>query len=577
MKFGKVLKCGLVALSSITLLSACGSSSNQQSSVDRSQELTLDVYDDLANYMGVQEGWFAKQVKDKFNIKLNIIAPNVAGNGDALYQTRTAAGNLGDIVITNSGQRYQELVEAGLLYDATDLYKDMKNVNQYDTAVQHLNKDGKIYGFPTEVSSLKPTEPSEALDLTFGSYLRWDLYQKAGYPKVNTLEDLLPVLETMQKENPTTQSGKKVYAFSLFADWDGNMMNAGKQLAALYGYDELGFTLVKADGSDVQSVLDSKSEYIRALKFYFKANQMGLVDPESTTQNWDTLFSKYQDGQVLFSWWPWLGKSAYNTSDHLNAGMGFMEVPIADQKIFSKGNNAYGGENFIGIGSNVKDPKRVAEFIDWLYSPEGIRSNSSSNQGSAGIKGLTWDLNKDNKPELTDFGKKAFLSNEGVDVPSEYGKGSYKDGVSALNVNTVSPLNIDPETQSPYFFNLWESYQAENDVNPVSTDWKDHMDQATSTIDYLEKHNQILVAPGSGYIAPKDDSEIDTIRNQIKSTIKEYSWKMVFAKDEAEFNNLLKEMQDTANGLGYDKVLSVDKKNAEDQIKAREAVLKDFK
>ncbi|WP_162012678.1 extracellular solute-binding protein [Streptococcus sp. S784/96/1] len=575
MKLGKLFKYGIIATSSLIMLAACGND-KKESTIDRSETLTVDVYDDLANYMGVQEGWFAKQVKDKFNIELNMIAPNVAGNGDALYQTRTAAGDLGDLIITNSGQRYQELVEAGLLYDATDLYKDMENVKQYDAAVEKLNADGKIYGFPTEVSDFKPTTPSESLDLTFGSYMRWDLYGQVGYPEIGTLEDLLPVIAEMQKANPKTDSGKNVYGFSLFADWDGNMMGAGKQLAALYGYDELGFVLSKADGTDNQSILADNSYYVRALKFYFEANQMGLVDPESTTQNWDTLYSKFQDGQVLFSWWPWLGKSAYNNLDNLNAGKGFMEVPIKDQKIFSYGANVYGGTNFIGIGSNAEDPERLAEFVDWLYSPEGIRSNSSSMQGSAGIKGLTWDINSDGKPELTEFGHKVFLSSEGGEVPKEYGNGQYIDGISTLNINTVAPINIDPETKAPYYFNLWDTFQEETNVNLVTTDWKEHMGGASSTIEYLEKENQILVAPGSGYTTPKDDSEIEALRNQIKSTIKEYSWKMVFAKDKAEFDTLLKEMQDTANGLGYEKVLEVDYKNAKDQTAAREAVVKEF-
>lgn len=110
------------------------------------------------------------------------------------------------------------------------------------------------------------------------------------------------------------------------------MMNAGKQLVTYYGYDESGFVLAKADGSDYQSILDSDSEYIRALKFYFQANQMGLVDPESTTQNYDTLFAKFQEGQVLFSWWPWLGQAAFNTTTNLTEGKGFMLAPIQDQK-----------------------------------------------------------------------------------------------------------------------------------------------------------------------------------------------------------------------------------------------------
>ena len=32
--------------------------------------LTVDVFDSQANYQGIQSGWFAKIVKDKFNICL---------------------------------------------------------------------------------------------------------------------------------------------------------------------------------------------------------------------------------------------------------------------------------------------------------------------------------------------------------------------------------------------------------------------------------------------------------------------------------------------------------------------------
>ena len=36
--------------------------------------MTVEVFDQLANYQGEQKGWFAKVIKDKFNIKLNIVA-----------------------------------------------------------------------------------------------------------------------------------------------------------------------------------------------------------------------------------------------------------------------------------------------------------------------------------------------------------------------------------------------------------------------------------------------------------------------------------------------------------------------
>lgn len=577
-KVNRIMGKSVLAIALLTGLVACGDGTDKPKESTKAADgtyeetITIDVYDGLANYMGIQEGWFAKLVKDKFNMELNIIAPNVAGNGDTLYQTRTAAGDLGDLIIVDNGQQYNELVEAGLLLDASEYYKNMPNVSRFNEAVEHMNQEsGGIYGFPTSVSSLSATTPSEGLDPTFGAYMRWDLYGNQGYPEVNTLEDLLPVVKKMQEDNPTTESGKKVYGFSLFSDWDGNMMNAAKQLVTYYGYDELGFVLAKADGSEYQSILDSDSEYIRALKFYYEANQQGLVDPESTTQNYDTLFAKFQDGQVLFSWWPWLGQAAYNTQTNLDAGKGFMMVPIQDQTIFSYGSEVYGGKQFIGIGSKAEDPERISQFIDWLYSPEGVLANSSQTSGSSGPEGLTWEM-VDGEPVLTDFGKQALLDGNG-DVPEEYGGGTYKDGVSALNVNTILPIDINPETGVSYSYTMWESYQKDN-TNPVISDWSEQMGGATTTIQYLEDNDQLSVAPGASYVAPEDSSEISTLRNQVKSTIVEYSWKMVFAKDNNEFDKLLKEMQETADGLGYQTVLEFDMTNAKDQNEKRMEVSK---
>ena len=90
----------------------------------------------------------------------------------------------------------------------------------------------------------------------------------------------------------------------------------------------------------------------------------------------------------------------------------------------------------------------MADFIDWLYSTEGIRLNGQTG-GAAGIEGLTYEINSDGKPELTDFGKEA-LPNNSVEVPEEYGGGNWKDGISALNFKTVNLQDIDPDTGEAY-------------------------------------------------------------------------------------------------------------------------------
>lgn len=573
----RVISAFLCTVMAVSLLTGCGSdekkSADNKGSKDGNYEefITVDVYDEFANYQGVQSGWFAKIVKDKFNMELNIIAPNVAGGGQTLYQTRSAAGELGDLVLVNtSNGKLNDLVSSGLIMDCTDLMDGKDIVENYGEAIDVTNEglpEEGMFAFPNSVSTDAATESSEGLEPTFGPYIRWDYYKELGYPKMENLDAFLDVLEDMQKLAREKEGSDDIYAISLFKDWDDNMMNNAKQPACMYGYDEVGFVLSKADGTEEQSILDDDSIYIDVLDFFYEANQRGLVDPDSTTQNYDTWSAKYTDGKVLYCPWPWVGQN-YNTAENKAAGKGFMLAPVEDMQIFSYGSCPEGNSTqVIAIGSNAEDPQRMADFIDWLYSPEGIELNGQAN-GAAGIKGLTWDVNEDGKPELTEFGKEALPMND-VAVDEEYGGGNWKDGVSALNFKTVNLEDIDPNTGAPYNYQEWET-TLENNKTALDEDWSAHMG-ADTTMEYLENHNMLLVAPGSSYSVPEADSNITTVRGQCKSAIVDGSWKMIFAKDDAEFNSLKKDMQKTAKGLGYDDVLKVDMKNAADQTAARKA------
>lgn len=551
-----------------------GSESTGAKTYDK--EIKIDVFDTQANYQGVQSGWFAKIVKDKFNMELNIIAPNVAGGGDNLFNTRSAAGNLGDIVMIGSENgRLENTAKAGLLLDLTDKIANYKNLSAYPKAIEtvkSLVSDGKVWAIPSQVSQQSATTPSEANEPTYGPYIRWDYYTAIGSPEINTMDDMLNVLKTMQEKFPKSDSGKKTYGFSLFKDWDGNMMCTAKNmLADIYGYDENGFQLLSADAHSTQSIIDEDSYYIKALKYLYKANQMGLVDPDSTTQNYDTMFAKYQDGQILYSMWPWLGQAAYNTTEHKAAGKGFMIAPVKDIKIYSGGCSQSGVAKYvIAVGSKAQDPDRMLDFIDWLYSPEGIEMSCAQTSGSCGPKGLTWEM-KDGQPVLTDFGKQA-LSGATVNVPAEWGTGTWKDGISQLNYQAVTATDTDPNINAPYNYTMWESYIADN-TTPLDTAWQKAMG-ATTTMEYLKKNNMLNVAPGNNYIPEAAGTDIDTMRNQCKAIIIQDSWKMVFAKNEAEFNSLLKSMQTTVKGLNYDKVLAFDQTISDKYKDARDEAAK---
>lgn len=538
--------------------------------------ITVDVYDEFANYQGIQSGWFAKEVKDRFNMELNIIAPNVAGGGDTLYQSRAATGNLGDLILINTANgKLAELADAGLLLDCTELMKDKDVMKNYGDAVMKTNelaeKEG-IFGFPNSLSTQSPTVSSEGMDPTFGPFIRWDLYKELGYPEMGGLDDFLDVLEKMQALAREKEKSGDIYAISLFKAWDDNMMNNAKQIACMYGYDELGFVLSKADGSDFQNIIDEDSFYIKALRFFNEANERGLVDPDSASQSYDAWTAKYRDGKALYSPWPWVGKSLFNTAENESLGKGFRMAPVRDMQIFSFGCWPEGDSTkIIAIGSGASDPERLADFIDWLYSPEGFELNGQAN-GAAGPKGLTWEVGEDGSPVLTDFGWKA-LPNNAAEVPEEYGGGKWSAGVSGLNFRTINQKETDPNTGAPYDYLCWES-TIEANRTTLDEDWKRKMGTDTA-MEYLEKNHMLLVAPGANYSTPAESANITTVREQCKSAVIRSSWKMIFVPS-SEFDTLLKEMQDTLKGLGYDDVYAVDLKNAEDQTAARKSAVENY-
>lgn len=554
---------------SMSLLAGCTTKNGNSASGKNSKYskfLTVDVFDSYANFQGIQSGWFAKIVKKKFNMELNIIKGT-----SSIFQTRSAAGNVGDIILTTAqGGRLQDLVTSGLILDLTKYMSNEKNLNNYKDAMSYtsksLVKESGMWCVPSEVSKRKATTPMSAIDPNCAAYLRWDLYKQIGYPEIGTLEDLLPVLQKMQAICPQSDSGKKTYAFSLFKDWDGDVMGNAGALFTMYGYGEIGFVLEKADdsGSPID-ILASNSPYLRALRFLNKANRMGLIDPESTTQNYDTLGSKYKDGQVLYSIFPFIGATAYNTSKHTSEGKGFMPVEIKDQKIrhwgcYSKGNT----EIVAMVGSKTEDPQRMVDFIDWLYSPEGI------SDATCGPEGVIWEM-KNGKPTLTELGKKCYLSGDGT-MPAEYGGGSWKDGSLQLSYKIVSAGEVNPNTGFTYDPVYWDSYTALT-TNDVIKDWQKKMN-AKNPVDFLEKHNELLTSPGCSFSPSADSTNISTLRSQCRSAVVEYSWKAVFSNSEAQCEQYISKMISTVKGLGYSDIVAADMKSTMEQKAARAKVSK---
>ncbi len=585
MEIKKKLVSAIAATAAAAMLfsvSACGgSSSSSDDTKDDGSFMKVDVFSSTANYQGTQKGWFAKIVKDKFNMELNIIAPNVAGGGDTLFDTRSTAGNLGDLVIVGMGNgRLQKLVKSNLITDMTPYYNSMTNVKRYQAGVDYVTKQaGKdgVWGVPGGVSDSSPTESADGIEPTAAPYIRWDYYSKIGYPEIKNLDDFVNVLKQMQDKAREETGKNDIYAVSLFKDWDGDLMQNAQAASQWLGYSQQNSVLVPADNDESKITPASQvgSAYDQMIEFFNKCDQAGLVDPESTTQNWDTLSTKVQNGKVLMSIWSWLGKPRMNSSENAEKGVGFMLAPLQSMNVYTPGFQPEGdGSSFIAIGSKAKNKARLAKFIDWLYSPEGIYASAANSGGAACPEKMCWTTNKDGQPELNEFGEKAMFNSDGLQVPAEYGGGSYNDGISALNFKTVNANSIDPNTKAAFNPQLWQT-QLDKQTK-LSKDWSEHMDGAKTDIEYLQKAGKLAVAPGATYTPPEEDSQISTLRSSVKTEVVNASWQAVVAKSTSECQSIFKNMGKQIDDLGYQQVLKVDEQNAKDLIKARQEIVKEY-
>lgn len=512
---------------------SAGTEVSQQKADENSEQelLKVDFFASLSNYQGTQEGWYGKMLKEKFNIEFNIISPNVSGGGDTLYQTRTAAGNLGDLICI-SRDKLADCVKAGLIKDITAYVKDADELKQYDAGIKNLSAylgdESKIYGIPTKMSIDEPLTPAlDGLNPNIGCFIRWDYYEEIGAPEVHNLDEMLDVLKQIQELHPESDSGKKTYGISLFKDWDGSTLKCVAEVVSMYGWQGAGSEgigtsnyFVSTDGTQKELVTQDDGTYYNILKFYNKANQMGLLDPDSTSQNWDTLSSKMKDGQILWSWNAWNSADTYNSEERKEQGIGYAYLPVTDQKLLAGGYSVYGNDGYaFAIGSGVSDEncKRLVEFLNWYASPE------SREYLDAGIKGLCW-TDENQEPCLTDYGKTATIENS--PVPEEYGGGNYYDGGCQFNNSRINANIVNPNYNVPYIPSVWPTTIADNRTK-LDENWSAVVGYDNPSAFFEENPDKIAVFPGTNWIPSTPSTDIQTAQAQINTLVTSTSWKMI--------------------------------------------------
>ena len=516
------------------------------------EPITLTMFSQLANYAGEQGGWFAKELKDRFNVTLKYVSTNVDPNA---LTAGISAGELGDIVcIGDLGEDFSAMLKADLLLDWSELdLTPYTNITTYlPDAMKKISDlaasqgyDGK-YGF-TYAVAMEDGAWAELTDPTYAIQIRFDAWEKAGKPALKTLEDLPAFLKALQDAVPANESGEKVYAYGGFPDWEDCVMKFTWDLMTYYGYQEYDFMGVNYATREVVNPLEEGSLYYRALKVNNQLYREGLFDPESISQNFDAYSQKLSNGRYLMAMWGWIIGN-YNSAEKAANKDGFTTFMFEDSAPAMQTISTSGSDRMWALGANTEYADRCLEIIDWLCSEEGIIIQNY------GPKGLTWDYGEDGVPYMTEFGWQCQEDRENTQMPAEYGGGTFQDGESKINHETIKLEQMIPGKTYSFSYKGWPCY-AEHYATALSEAWSsEYADGATSGVDLYRKTGKVsVVSPAAiAYTKAAPTDDYTQKRAQFAPVLKDGSWKCVYSETEEEFENNWKAMVETCKSYGYD-------------------------
>jgi len=504
--------------------------------------VTLQVFSMQSNASGLQDNsYWAEILRRDLGIQIELM-PAGDQAGDKL-NSYMANNQLPDIVVFKDDYKLiTNAIEAGLLVNLDEHQDKLPNV--YANALNGIeyfrdnvsNKTGAAYAVPNSIT----TQSSTSGITNSGPYLRWDLYKQLGYPVINELEDYLPVLQQMLALEPTNPDGQKNYGISIWSDWDGKFCYPARVVEEFYGVSPEGFGFQERNfvENTFTSIFDDASYYKRALKFYFSANQMGILDPDSLTHGWGDFWDKTSAGRVMFSFWSW-GFGTYATAEKDSQGIGFKPVYFTAEKQYNEDGPKYiGSKNAFAIGKDTKNLDKALAFIDYMYSYDGLWNLA------LGDKGVFWDLDESGAPYRTELGWKM------KDEVLEFENG----GLVGDGLNTINAYGMPWFVKHPvYGYRMDEIDWQKADFAPADStlvvEWREKMG-ANDDLDYLTQHD-LLVQPPFAPMPPVTD-EVEQIMSRVGDMVKTESWKMIFAKDEAEFESLFDAMGEKAQGMGVE-------------------------
>ncbi|WP_028549699.1 extracellular solute-binding protein [Paenibacillus sp. UNC451MF] len=326
----------------------------------------------------IQNPVLLQEMLKRKNVQLQLQS-TPQSNYDDKKKTLIATNTIPDVLLVKQDD-ISNFSDTGIFLDLTPYLDKMPNFKKVAQDFPEINKnkiDGKLFGFPL-------TQKYAASQSGQVPVIRVDLLKKLNLSTPTTYEELYSVFKKLKEAYPDT------YPFT------------SRAANGLTGTENLINPIAFGFGSGYTNTTGAKVYYDPALKQYkfgpfapefkeaigylHKLYKEKLLDPDyatATSQIWQEKLSS--------------GKSLYY-QDNTGFGANFNAVlkkrePEASFDMLpilaggSKGTKRvqlyqldHLQESYV-ISAKTKDPERVIQFMDWLYSEEGLRLTSWGIEG----------------------------------------------------------------------------------------------------------------------------------------------------------------------------------------------------
>ena len=236
---------------------------------------------------------------EELGINVDVVLATQAEDAQQTINLMIATGDLPDIMSVTKAQ-FQEMYEAGLLYDLTEVFEEyatpfLREQLYYDGGygMASATRDGRLYAVP---SFLDP------VDNAFMLWVREDWRKELGLPEPKTIEDFYAIAEGFT-------NAKGVPGFTVTEDLWAHLHGFFNAYGAYPGHNQSQATILQwkkdpnGDGLVLGATLpEVKTALLELQRMY--AN--GWIDRDYALANYDTLTADFANGRVGMVyglWW----------------------------------------------------------------------------------------------------------------------------------------------------------------------------------------------------------------------------------------------------------------------------------